>query len=216
MTIAAITDTLLTYEDIQRRLGLHRTEDPTFFTEWQSPLPALTRAEVTELDHLSQRYLTYIEGGEVSEGTLNLIIVAPLLNALGFCDPPYRVRGEAWVQVALPVDEAKGISTLTGRIDALTLQNQLWLVVIEGKRGGFNVLQAVPQALGYMMGNPTSGQPSFGLVTNGYDYLFLKATQTPTRQYARSQNFTLLSAPDQNLQRVGQILKRLVTSTAEA
>jgi predicted type IV restriction endonuclease len=211
MTIAAITDALLTYEDIRQRLGLQRTEDPTFFPEWQTPLPPLSSKEAAELDHLSQRYLTYIESGEVSEGTLNLIIVAPLLNALGFCDPPYRVRGEAWVQVQMPVDEATGITTLSGRVDALTLQDDLWLVVIEGKRGGFNVLQAVPQALGYMMGNPADSQPSFGLVTNGYDYLFLKATQTPTRQFGRSQNFTLLSAPDQNLQRVGRILKRLVT-----
>jgi len=211
MTVAAITDTLLTYEDVQRQLGLSRTDDPAFFPEWQSPLPTLSATETSELEHLSQRYLTYIEAGEVSEGTLNLIVVSPLLNALGFCDPPYRVRGEAWVQVAMPVDTPDGLSTLTGRIDALTLQDDVWLVVIEGKRGGFNVLRAVPQALGYMMGNPIADRSSFGLVTNGYDYLFLKATATPTRQYARSHNFTLLSAPDQNLQRVGQILKALVT-----
>ena len=215
MTVTAITDTLLTYEDVQRRLGLSRTDDPAFFPEWQLPLPTLSVAETSELEHLSQRYLTYIEAGEVSEGTLNLIVVAPLLNALGLCDPPYRVRGEAWVQVAMPVDEPDGVSTLTGRIDALTLQADLWLVVIAGKRGGFNVLQAVPQALGYMMGNPAAAQPSFGLVTNGYDYLFLKATATPTRQYARSHNFTLLSAPDQNLQRVGQVLNRLVSIPGE-
>lgn len=42
-----------------------------------------------------------------------------------------------------------------------------------------------------------------------------KATSTPTRQYARSHNFTLLSAPGQNLQRVGQILKRLVSIPGE-
>ncbi len=58
MTIAAITDTLLTYNDIDQQLGLHRTEDPEFFAEWQRPLPPLSRAEVAELDHLSQRYPT--------------------------------------------------------------------------------------------------------------------------------------------------------------
>jgi predicted type IV restriction endonuclease len=197
MTVAAITD------------------DPAFFPEWQSPLPTLSAAETSELEHLSQRYLTYIEAGEVREGTLNLIVVSPLLNALGFCDPPYRVRGEAWVQVAMPVDTPDGLSTLTGRIDALTLRDDMWLVVIEGKRGGFNVLQAVPQTLGYMMGNPIADRPSFGLVTNGYDYLFLKATATPTRQYGRSHNFTLLSAPDQGLPRVGQVLKRLMSLPGE-
>ena len=79
MTVTAITDTLLTYEDVQRRLGLSRTDDPAFFPEWQLPLPTLSVAETSELEHLSQRYLTYIEAGEVSEGTLNLIVVAPLL-----------------------------------------------------------------------------------------------------------------------------------------
>ena len=86
------------------------------------------------------------------ESQMTLIIVAPLLNALGLCDPPYRVRGEAWVQVQIPVDEETGIATISGQGDALTLQDDLWLVVIEGKRGRFNVLPAVPQALGYMMG----------------------------------------------------------------
>lgn len=186
-----------------------RTAELGFFTEWQTQLPALRPEEAAELEHLSDRYLRYIEAGEISEGTLNLIIVAPLLNALGFCDPLYRVRGEAWTQIRLEVDGEEGVTVLNGRIDALTLQENIWLVVIEGKRGGFNVLQAVPQALAYMMGNPNSGQPTFGLVTNGYDYLFIKATQTPERRYALSENFTLLSGEDHNLKQVARIWKRL-------
>jgi len=33
---------------------------------WMRPLPPLSRAEVAELDHLSQRYLTYIKAGDWS------------------------------------------------------------------------------------------------------------------------------------------------------
>lgn len=104
------------------------------------------------------------------------------------------------------MDGEEGVTILTGRIDALTLQENIWLVVIEGKRGGFNVLQAVPQTLAYMLSNPNSGHPGFGLVTNGYDYLFVKATQSPERRYALSENITLLSGEDHNLKQVGRIL----------
>jgi hypothetical protein len=207
-TTIAVTDAILTYADVQTRLNLRQATDPEFFAEWRTALPDLRPVELTELDHLSDRYLQYIEAGEVSAGTLNLILIAPLLNVLGFCDPPYRVRGEAWTQVRLEVDGEEGVTTLTGRIDALTLQERIWLVVIEGKRGGFNVLQAVPQALAYMLGNPDGEQPSFGLVTNGYDYLFIKATQIPERLYDLSENFTLLSGAQHNLQRVARVAVR--------
>ncbi|MGJ3248290.1 MAG: type I restriction endonuclease subunit R [Elainellaceae cyanobacterium] len=210
MATIAVTDAILTYADAQTRLQIQRATDPNFFWEWQTELPKLRPEEIDELGHLSRRYLSYIEAGEVSEGTLNLIVVAPLLNVLGLCDPPYRVRGEAWTQVRLDVDGDDGMVMLTGRIDALTLQEHIWLVVIEGKRGGFNVLQAVPRALAYMLGNPDTEQPSFGLVTNGYDYLFVKATQTPERLYGLSENFTLLSGEQHNLKQVARILKRLV------
>jgi hypothetical protein len=209
-TTLAITDAIVNYRDLRERLQMERAGVPDFFWEWRADLPPLQPEEIAQLEHLSDRYLHYIEQGEVSEGTLNLIVIAPLLNTLGLCDPPYRVKGEAWTQVQVEVDGDDGGTTLTGRIDALTLQEQVWLVVIEGKRGGFNVLQAVPQALAYMMGNPDPTKPCFGLVTNGYDYLFLKATQRPEREYALSENFTILSGEGHNLFQVARILKHLV------
>ncbi len=81
-----------------------------------------------------------------------------MLDALGLCDPPYRIRGETWVEVQTQVDTEDGRITLEGRIDALTVQDDFWLVVIEGKRGGFSVLRAVLQAIAYMVGAyPTVG-----------------------------------------------------------
>ena len=159
--------------------------------------------------HLKSRCLYYLEAGEISEGTANIIMVSPLLDALGLCDPPYRIRGEQWVRLTLATDTEAGPTVLEGRIDALTLQDNLWLVVVEGKRGGFSVLQAIPQALAYMMGNPNPERPVFGLVTNGYDYLFLKLVQGVSPRYALSHNFTLLSDESNNLLRVARILKQL-------
>ncbi|MCS7031030.1 MAG: hypothetical protein NZL92_05820 [Gloeomargarita sp. SKYG116] len=95
--------------------------------------------------------------------------------------------------------------TLEGRIDALTIREQFWLVLIAGKRGDFNVLQAVPQALAYM--SALTQFPVFGLATNGLDYVFIKLEG---KKFALSHNFTLLADAEHNLLRVAQLLKHLV------
>lgn len=212
VAVTAITKAILNFRDIQDKLGLHRTDNSEFFPEWRNSLPQLTNQEILALNRLAQRYLTYLEEGEVSEGTLNIILLSPLLDALGLCDPPYRIRGETWVEVQTQVDAEAGKITLEGRIDALTVQDDFWLVVIEGKRGGFNVLRAVPQAIAYMAATPHLNRSIFGLVTNGYDYLFLKLKGS---EFALSDNFTLLSDADRNLLRVAQILKHLVSVNLE-
>ena len=88
-------------------------------------------------------------------------------------------------------------------------EEKLWLTLIEGKRGGFSVLQAIPQALTYMMANPRPNTILFGLVTNGEDYLFLKLNTTD-KQYALSQKFTLVNPNSNELYSVLKIMQRLV------
>lgn len=206
----AITKAILSFRDLEAKLNLRRSTDPHLFFEWEQALPELSIAEKASLERLSTRYLSYLEAGEVNEGTLNIILLSPLLDALGLCDPPYRIRGEAWVEVQTAVDAEAGVTTLEGRIDALTLQEEFWLVIMEGKRGGFNVLQAVPQTLAYMAASPHPEKPVFGLVTNGYDYLFVKLIRQNRREFALSHNFTLLSDERSNLFQVARILKHLV------
>ena len=211
VTTIAVTQAIKTLRDAHQRLNLHKA-DASFFTEWQNDLPELTDSETAELTRLKSRYLYYLEEGEISEGTANFIMLSPLLNALGLCDPPYRIAGEQWTRLSLQTDTEQGPIVLEGRMDALVLQNNLWLVVIEGKRGGFNVLQAIPQTLAYMMASPKRDRPLFGLATNGYDYIFLKLQPGEINQYALSHNFTLLSDPSNNLIRVGQIVRKLAAS----
>ncbi len=57
-----------------------------------------------------------------------------------------------------------------------------------------------------MVANPHRDRPLFGLVTNGYDYLFVKLAGN---EFALSHNFTLLSDTNGNLLRVAQVLKHL-------
>lgn len=61
----------------------------------------------------------------------------------------------------MKVEIDNGDTVLEGFIDAVVVQNQLWVIVIEEKRYNVNVLQALPQALAYMMANPNLERPVF-------------------------------------------------------
>lgn len=104
---------------------------------------------------------------------------------LGLYDPTYKIRSEEPVRVEL----ADSDTVLQGVIDAIVVQQQFWIILIEAKPYGFDVLLAIPQALAYMSGYP---EPSvrYGLVTNGEDYLFIKL-DGKTQQYGLSRKFTL-------------------------
>jgi hypothetical protein len=204
----AVTKAITKYSDVEALFNLSRAGNAQFFAEWSGALPEISEAQAKELDSLKRRFLTYLEEGEISEGTVNMILLSPLLNLLGLCDPPYRVRGERSVRIELATEDETGAVILEGRIDALTVRGELWLVVIEGKRGGFSVLQAVPQALAYMMASPRSQSPIFGLVTNGEDYIFAKVDRA-VGLYGLSRKWTI--ATDGNeLYDVARILKGLV------
>jgi hypothetical protein len=131
-------------------------------------------------------------------------MVSPLLEILGLFDPPWRVRGEAYVKVELEDED----TVLQGRIDALIVQEQFWVVVIEAKRYGFTASLAVPQALAYMMANSHSERPVFGMVTNGQHYIFIKLNQQ-TRQYDLSDEFSLSKRSKNDLYEVLQVMKRI-------
>ncbi|BDA74102.1 hypothetical protein CAL7716_082680 [Calothrix sp. PCC 7716] len=185
------------------KLGVLPSSDATFFTEWKAPLPTLTDAEKVRLEHLKQRYLYYADSGAITKGTVNLIVLSPLLETLGFFDPPYQVRSEKYIQFEIE----DGDTQLDGLIDALVVRDAIWLIVIESKRYGFSVQQAIGQTLAYMLRAPIS--PVFALITTGEDYLFIKLDRD-LAQYALSDKFTLSTASGNELYSVAQILKRLV------
>jgi len=201
----AVTKAITSLKEAQAKLHLSPTTNPTFFPEWQFPLPELTPAEKKTLDQLKQRYLYYAADGSISEGTVNFIMISPLLEHLGLFDAPYKVRSEKYVQIQIQNEE----EILEGRIDALVIKEQLWIILIESKHYGFSVLQGIPQALAYMQADPEPSKPIFALVTTGEDYIFLK---TQDNHYAQSYKFTLLSDDANNLYRVAQVMKRIVSS----
>jgi Type I restriction enzyme R protein N terminus (HSDR_N) len=127
-----------------------------------------------------------------------------LLAIAGFYDPPFRVRAEE--SVLLMLDD--GEEVLQGRIDVLVLLNQLWVVVLESKKTALSVWAALPQTLAYLMANPHSEKPSFGMVTNGDEILFVKLVQKENRYYALSRVFAPFTSK-QELYGALQILKQI-------
>ncbi|MFN6068222.1 MAG: hypothetical protein ACK45T_13820 [Pseudanabaena sp.] len=54
----------------------------------------------------------------------------------------------------------------------------------------------IPQALTYMMANPYSDRPMFGLVTNGSEFIFLKLQHQDSLKYAESDLFSIKRSND--------------------
>jgi hypothetical protein len=196
----AITNLYDTHELLQ----LQPTNDGDFFREWQTDLPDLTTDERVVLDRLRDRYCYYQAGGAITESTVSLIIVAPLLELLGLYDPPFFIQGEKYIKIEIE----DGDRLLDGLIDVLILHESFWLVVLETKRYGFSVMQALPQTLAYMASNP-SQRPLFGLITTGEDYLFVKL-DPQQRQYDISDKLTLTMRRENQLYQVVQVLKKLL------
>jgi hypothetical protein len=201
----AVTEVIASLNEAQTRFNLSRTTDLQFFSEWQDNLGGLTQAEREALDRIKNSYLYNSADGAMTEATVNLLLVSPLLYLAGFCDPPYKLRGEKSVEIAV---EEQG-EIYRGRIDALVLQNQFWLTLVESKQTKFSFSVAIPQALAYMMASPNSARPTFGLVTNGDSFMFIKLVQKPIARYDLSTDFSIFARPQNELYEVLGVMKRI-------
>jgi hypothetical protein len=200
-----ITKAITNLNEAHDRFNLSQTDNTQFLPEWFEDLPEITDSEKEFLNRLKNRYLYYAADGEITEGTIDRIMVSPMLDLIGLFDLPFKIRGEKFVKVEID----NGDTVLEGFIDAVVVQNQFWVVVIEEKRFNVNVLQALPQTLAYMMANPNSEMPVFGMITTGDDYIFIKLNQQ-VRQYALSDKFTAISRDENNnLFRILRVIKRI-------
>lgn len=189
---------------LEERFGIQQAENETFFPEWLENLPEITDLEKQYLDKIKVNFLRLVKRPPLSEETVKLVVLSPLLNLAGFYDEPFYIRSEQSIEISAE-DEGE---IIRGRIDVLVIQEQLWLLVIESKRSSFSLLEAIPQALVYMLANPHPHRPAFGLVTNGSDFIFLKLNKGNKIEYALSEPFTLLKRKNE-LYQVLSILKKL-------
>lgn len=202
--VIAVTDAIKSLAEAESRLNLSRTEDEAFFTEWLAELPSPSDSEQTALDTLRRRLLYHRADGELLEGSVTLLVASPLLELAGFYDPPFRMKAEAAIEIA--IDD--GEETLRGRIDILILQDRLWVMVLECKKTTISTRSALPQALAYMMANPDLDKPRFGMLTNGDDVLFVKLMAQLTPEYGLSRAFSIYTVRSE-LRSAFQVLKHL-------
>jgi len=209
--VVAVPNAIQTLADVESRWGLQPSPDADFFTEWQQTLPTLTEREQERLTLMARRLTYHRAYGELLEGTVTLLVAAPLLELTGFYDPPFQLRAETTVEIAVN----DGEETLRGRIDVLVLQDQLWLLVLESKKTTIPVRSALPQTLAYRMATPQPTMPLYGVLTNGDDVLFVKLHQQPQPQYGLSRAFSLYTHQSE-LVMTAQILKQLSRSVIGA
>ncbi|MEH1945423.1 MAG: restriction endonuclease subunit R [Nostoc sp.] len=191
----------------KKKFALYKSEDEQFFTEWFDYIPEVSELEKQYLDRVKNNYLNVLENAPLLEEAVKLVVLSPLLDLAGFYDEPFYMRGEESIEISAE-DEGE---IIRGRIDVLVIQEQFWLLVIESKRSSFSLLEAIPQALVYMLTNPNQDKPTFGLVTNGSNFTFLKLTKENQPKYAMSDQFTLLKRKSE-LYQVLSVLKNLSQS----
>ena len=155
---------------------------------------------------MKANFLALTEEPPLLDNSVKMVVLSPLLDLAGFYQKPFRIEAEKSTELELQDAD----TVIQGRIDVLVLQAKLWLLVIEAKRSNFAVTRALPQALAYLLSDAnTADTPSFGLLTNGTEFLFLKATPQSAPQYANSWLFSLLNPVGNDLYPVLAALKSI-------
>ena len=208
--VESIPASEMTLSEVEDQFDIRQVlNDVTFFQEWQSGFPALTEAEAQHLERVKTEFL-YLNKYPLLEDLVKMVVLSPLLSLAGFYRPPLRPVLEKRVDVAM----REGEKMIWGRIDILLLKGELWVAVVESKQTGFSLKDAIAQTLFYMAGNPDSAAPSYGLVTNGSHFIFIKLVKA-VQQYALSTEFSLYR-PQNELHQVLQILQRLVNQDIQS
>jgi len=190
--------------DLIENFGLQRVRNPEFFREWQENLPDITDIEKQQLDRVQEGYFNLLDYPPLRETVVKLTIVSPILFIAGFFVSPFHIKAEKSIQIQ---EEDEG-RIIEGRIDVLILKKNFWVTVIESKKLSFSVDEGLAQLLAYMLADPNPETPTFGLITTGANFTFVKLLRGEIPQYATSDEFVIRNQPNE-LYSVLQILKRL-------
>jgi len=205
VTTLAISQHINSLAEVRERFAAIRAIDARFFTEWYEDLPELIDQEKEHCDRIKERYLYHRDRGNIGEGLVNQIAIAPLLEMAKFYDPPFDIRAEYPVQLENEEDEI----IYRGRIDTLVIHKKLWVLVIESKGKSLSIESGMAQALTYMLDSPNQSQPTYGLISNGGFSIFVKATKGEIVQYQFSNDFSLYNQNINELWDVLRILKKI-------
>jgi hypothetical protein len=194
----------ITLIELETLFGLQLIRDNQFFREWQDNLAEITELEKQQLDKVQAGYFNLLRYPPMLENVVKMSVLDPLLFIGDFYLSPFYVKSEKSIEISA-VDEN---ILIKGSLDALVLKDQFWVMVIESKQAAFSIEVGLAQILTYMLANPYPEKPSFGMITTGGSFIFLKLVKGKTVQYATSKVFELRN-PDNELYDVLSILKRL-------
>ncbi|MDJ1174805.1 restriction endonuclease subunit R [Roseofilum capinflatum] len=193
----------ITLEALQEHFGLQLTPDPDFFLEWQQNLPELSDREKQTLQRVCSHYFNLVSRRPLLEEGVKMVILSPLLDLAGFFQPPFSIRTETPVELSV---EDEGL-IIRGRIDVLVIQQHLWILIIEAKSTKIDIMEALPQALSYMLKSGQQTKPIFGFLLNGREFVFVKLQPSDPPIYSRS--YALSIERPYELEQVLSVLKTI-------
>lgn len=198
----------ITLADLQRQFGLQWVDEPVFFPEWQNDLPEISSFQQQQLGNIRAGFINFLHRHPLLENVVRMVVLDPLLFVGGFYLAPFHVRSEEPVAIAVEDENA----LIRGRIDALVVRDHLWVTVIESKQAAFSVEVGLAQTLAYLLANPQRDRATYGLITTGGTFMFLKLAQKQGSKkqgwcYSTSSIFATRNPGD--LEQVLKILKRL-------
>ncbi|GJD17286.1 type I restriction enzyme R protein N terminus [Rivularia sp. IAM M-261] len=184
--------------------GIQLVLDDKFFHEWKDDLPEITELDKQLLDKVKAGYFNLLNYPPVLESVVRIAIVDPILFIGDFFLTPFYIKAEEQIDIT---DEDEGV-IIKGKIDTLVLKDQLWAMIIESKQAEFSIEKGLAQLLAYMLGNPHSDKPSFGMITTGGSFIFIKLVKGEVIQYGTSKIFEVRN-PGNELYDVLRTLKHL-------
>jgi hypothetical protein len=194
----------ITLRDLIVKFGIQLVEDEQFFWEWQDNLPKLTPFDSQLLDKVKSGFVNLLNYPPLLEDVVRMAVLDPILFIGDFYLAPFYVKSEESVDI---ISDDEGV-IVKGKIDTLVLKDQLWVMVVESKKAAFSIEEGLAQILAYMLGNPYPEKPSFGMITTGGSFVFVKLVKGEVPQYALSKVF-ITRNPGNELYEVLRILKRL-------
>jgi hypothetical protein len=192
--------------DLMEQFGLQLVRERNFFAEWQEGLAELTEPEKSYLDKVREGFFNLMQYPPYLEKAVQISVLSPLLFLADFFLPPFHIKAEQSTEI---VSEDDGM-IIRGQLDLIVLKERFWVLVIESKEFSYSPEAGLAQLLAYMLANPEAEKPCFGLLTNGFDFRFIKLLKHPAR-YGVSNQFNILNEGNE-LYPVLQIMKRLSQS----
>ncbi|HSF72287.1 MAG TPA: restriction endonuclease subunit R [Microcoleus sp.] len=199
----SIQSKTLTLLDVETKFNFQLCEDEQFFREWIDDLPEISDDKKRSLDNVKAGYINSVKYAML-EDTVKMVVLAPLLFLADFYLTPFHIEAEKSVELTIEDED----TIVKGSLDVLLLLKSFWVVAIEAKRSQYSVEAGLPKLLFYMLNDPTPEPVTFGLLTNGSSFRFIKMTKQDTPQYAVSKLFDIAN-PGNELYEVFRILKRL-------